>query len=94
MKKFKETKLGKLFETKLGSIVKGLVVEGLQALPVIGTIVTNIKTDTRENPKGKINLGMSEGYRIVLGLVIAALMAKGILSEGQINIVLSIMGMN
>ena len=44
-----------LRKIKLGKIVKGLVREGLQTLPVIGTVITNLKTDTPENPKGKLN---------------------------------------
>ena len=41
---------------KLGSMIKGLFRETLQTIPFVGTIVTNIKTDTKDNPKGKIKL--------------------------------------
>jgi hypothetical protein len=82
-------KLGKTF---VGKLVKGLVREGLQTLPVVGTVVTAFKEDTKESPKGEIKLTKWHWYRIGVGVVAGILMAKGILTEEQIQSVLSIIG--
>lgn len=83
-KKFKNTKVGKL--------INGLVREGLQTLPVVGTVVTAFKEDTPENPKGTIKLTSWHYYRIALGAVVGYLLYKGILSSEEIDLVLEIIG--
>ena len=79
-------------DTKVGKLLKGLVRESLQTLPVVGTIVTVFKKDTPESPKGKINLEGWEWYRLVLGIGIGYVLAKGILTEDQITFILSLIG--
>ena len=41
-------------KTKVGKLLKGLLAEGLQTLPVVGTVVTAFKENTIENPEGAI----------------------------------------
>ena len=77
---------------KIGGILKGLVREGLQAVPVVGTIVTNLKTDTKENPAGKIKLSKWDIYRLVIGAAIAFALHKGVSVE-QIKFVLEAIGL-
>ncbi len=72
-KKFKDTKFGKM--------IMGLVSDGLQSLPVVGTIVTAFKSETIDSPKGKINLGKSEYIRLAIGLIIAILLYYGTINE-------------
>jgi len=79
-------------KTKVGKLLKGLVREGLQTVPVIGTVVTAFKEDTPESPKGTIKLTSWHYYRIALGLVAGYLMYKGILNSDQIEFILSIIG--
>ena len=78
---------------KLGSMIKGLFRETLQTIPFIGTIVTNIKTDTKDNPKGQIKLSKWDVYRLVLGLVIGYVLYKGLLTMEQVEGIMSIIGM-
>lgn len=80
------------FKTKVGGFLKGLVREGLQTVPVIGTFITNFKEDSEENPKGKVNLTKWDIYRLVLGIGAAYLIAKGILTEDQISFIFSMIG--
>lgn len=77
---------------KLGSMIKGLFRETLQTIPFIGTIVTNIKTDTKDNPKGQIKLSKWDVYRLVLGLVIGYVLYKGLLTMEQVEGIMSIIG--
>ena len=84
-KKFKDTMIGK--------IVNPILRETLQSLPVVGTIVTNFKTNTAENPTGKIKLTKWDGYRILLGCLIALALAKGFLTPEQITFILSFLGL-
>ena len=79
-------------KTKVGKLVKGLVREALQTVPVIGTVVTAFKEDTPENPKGEIKLTSWHYYRIALGLVAGYLMYKGILSGDEIGFITSLIG--
>ena len=81
-----------LRKIKLGKIVKGLVREGLQTLPVIGTVITNLKTDTPENPKGKLNLEAWDIYRLVIGLAVGFVLYKGLLNMEQIDFILAFIG--
>ena len=78
---------------KLGSMIKGLFRETLQTIPFIGTIVTNIKTDTKDNPKGQIKLSKWDIYRLVLGLVIGYVLYKGLLTMDQVEGIMNIIGM-
>ena len=78
---------------KLGSMIKGLFRETLQTIPFIGTIVTNIKTDTKDNPKGQIKLSKWDIYRLVLGLVIGYVLYKGLLTMDQVEGIMKIIGM-
>ena len=71
---------------KLGNIIKGLVRETLQTLPIVGTIVTNIKTNTTDNPKGQLNLKNWDIYRLIFGSIIAYLVVKGVDPEKVIFI--------
>lgn len=77
---------------KLGSMLKGLFRETLQTIPFVGTIITNIKTDTKDNPKGQIKLSKWDIYRLVLGLVIGYVLYKGILTMEQVEGVMSVIG--
>jgi len=87
---FKDSKLNKFFkETTVGKGIAGLA----QSAPIVGTLVTNFKEDTKENPAGSLKLGKPELWRIVLGLVIAGLIAKGVLTQEQIDFVMGIMGL-
>lgn len=84
----------KIFKNiNVGGILKGLARETLQTLPVVGTIVTNIKTDTKENPKGKVNLDKWDIYRIILGVGAAYLLYKGALDTKQIKFLIEIIGL-
>lgn len=60
----------KINKGAVGNFFKGLVREGLQTLPIIGTLVTSFKSETEDSPKGQISLGKWEKYRILIGLVI------------------------
>ena len=84
----------KFKDTKIGGLLRGLVREGLQSVPFVGTLVTNFKEDTTENPKGKIKLTKWDGYRLVIGLVIGVALAKGLMTEDQITFVMSFIGWN
>ena len=59
----------KLPKIDIGGLIKGLVREGLQTLPVIGTLVTNFKS--KDTPKGQIVLSKWDKYRMLIGLVIS-----------------------
>ena len=78
---------------KLRSMIKWLFRETLQTIPFIGTIVTNIKTDTKDNPKGQIKLSKWDIYRLVLGLVIGYVLYKGLLTMDQVEGIMNIIGM-
>ena len=83
-------------ETTVGKLLSGLVREGLQTLPIVGTIVTVLKKDTPESPKGKISLKGIEGwewYRLVLGIGIGYVLAKNILTEEQVTFILGLIGL-
>lgn len=80
----------KLKDTTFGKIVFPIVRETLQSLPVVGTIITNFKTDTPDNPAGKIKLGKWDVYRIILGVGIAYLVMRGVEIEAIKEIVLLI----
>lgn len=73
-------------------MLKGLFRETLQTIPFVGTIITNIKTDTKDNPKGQIKLSKWDIYRLVLGLVIGYVLYKGILTMEQVEGVMSVIG--
>ena len=90
-KKFKDTFVGKLVK---GLVKDGsqLVIQGLQSLPVVGTIITAFKEDTPENPKGGIVLSKWHIYRLVIDLGAGFFLAKGILTPEQIDFILSIIG--
>jgi len=79
-------------ETKAFGIIKGLVQDGLQATPVIGTLLTNLKTDTKENPEGKLKLTAWDGYRLLIGAAIVYALHKGV-SKEIIAFVLEAIGM-
>jgi hypothetical protein len=92
-KPFSDTKFGKLLNSKGGKIVKGLVIDGLQAVPVVGTIVTNLKTDTEANPAGKLKLSKWDIYRILVGIGAAYALHKGILTQDHISFLMNMIGM-
>lgn len=79
---------------QLGKMLKGLVRETLQTLPFVGTIITNVKTDTKENPKGKLKLESWDWYRLAIGLIVGFVLFKGILTADQIDFILSLIGFN
>lgn len=81
------------FKTKIGGLLSGLVREGLQIVPGVGTLITVFKEDTPENPKGKMNLAKWDIYRLVLGLVLIFTLAKGILTSEQIEFIMSLVGL-
>lgn len=83
-KKFKDTVVGKLATTLIGS--------ALQSIPVVGTIVTNFKENTPQNPKGQLLIGWSELIRIVIGCGLAYLMFKGIISETEAEVAKTVIG--
>tara|TARA_R110002051_G_scaffold305684_1_gene375816 strand:+ start:509 stop:775 length:267 start_codon:yes stop_codon:yes gene_type:complete len=85
-KKFKNTFVGKL--------VKGLVREGLQTIPVVGTFVTAFKEDTPENPQGTIKLSKWHIYRLVIGVGVGIFLAKGILTPEQVEMILEVIGIS
>ena len=76
----------------IGKLLKGLVREGLQTLPIVGPIVTSFKTEAKDSPKGEVKLSKWDIYRLVLGFGIAYLITKGILTEEQIAFVWSLIG--
>jgi len=82
------------FKGFVKGLVKGLVREGLQSVPIIGTFVTNWKTNTPQNPQGKIKLGGWDFYRLIIGIGAAFLMAKNILTQEQIHFIWSLIGIN
>lgn len=82
----------KLLKTKVGKLISGLVREGLQTLPVVGTVVTAFKEDTKENPQGEIKLSKWHLYRLAIGLIIAFFLSKGILNEDQIELIVGVIG--
>ena len=87
---FNASKLNKFFkETTVGKGIAGLA----QSAPVVGPIITNFKEDTASNPAGKLNLGGVEWWRIALGVGIAVLIAKGILTQEQTDLILRAMGL-
>lgn len=90
----KDSKIGKLLNSKIGKIASGLVREGLQTVPVVGTIITNLKTDTPDNPAGKIKLSKWDIYRLVIGLVVGYVLYKGILTIEQVQSILSMIGLS
>lgn len=79
-------------DTRFAKIIGGLVRESLQTLPIVGTIVTNLKSDSTDNPKGKIKLDKWDWYRIILGVGIAYALAKGILTTQQIQFIMGLIG--
>ncbi len=79
-------------ETKAFGLIKGLLQDGLQSVPVVGTIVTNLKTDTKENPAGKLKLTAWDGYRLVIGAAIVYALHKGV-SKEIITFVLEAIGL-
>lgn len=90
-----KTKMGKLFQSigkGLKGVSKGFVRETLQSLPFVGTFITSAKIDTKENPKGKINLEGWDYYRLAIGLAVGYVLYKGLLSMEQIDFVLSLIG--
>jgi len=79
-------------KTKVGKLLKGLLAEGLQTLPVVGTVVTAFKENTIENPEGAIKLNSWHYYRIAIGLVGGYLMYKGILTTKEIYSIMELIG--
>lgn len=73
---------------KIGNFFKGLIREGLQTLPIVGTLVTSFKTETKDSPKGQIKLSKWDIYRLVLGFGLAYVLAKGILTQDQIAFIM------
>lgn len=73
--------------------LKGLVREGLQAVPVVGTLVTNWKSNTTENPQGKIKMGRWDIYRIIIGIGITYILSAQLLNMRQVRFLLEFMGM-
>ena len=78
-------------KTLVGGLLKGLVREGLQSIPVVGTFVTAFKEDTKENPKGAVKLSKWHLYRLAIGLLTVYLMYKGVNQE-ILDFVLPILG--
>ena len=60
----------------------------------MGTIITNLKTDTKANPEGKLNLTKWDIYRLVIGLGVGYVLIKGIATIEQIEWILEIVGIN
>ena len=56
---------------KIGNFLKGLIREGLQTLPIVGTLVTNFKSETKDSIKGQIKLSKWDIYRLLLGVGLA-----------------------
>ena len=73
---------------KIGNFLKGLIREGLQTLPIVGTLVTNFKSETKDSIKGQIKLSKWDIYRLVLGFGLAYVLAKGILTQDQIAFIM------
>lgn len=73
-------------------LFKGLLREGLQAIPVVGTFVTNFKSDTIENPKGKIKLDKWDIYRIIVGILIVIALNKEYVTMKQLSSILEYIG--
>jgi len=92
-----EKKKGKfkafLKKINIKGLVKGLLGDVLQSVPVLGTIVTNFKTDSIDNPKGKIKIGRSEVVRLIIGVGVAYVLYKGMLTIGQLREILSMIGL-
>ena len=79
-------------ETVVGKLATGLFRETLQTLPIIGSVVTAFKTDSIENPKGQIKLQAWDFYRMALGVGIAFVLYKGILTIDQIKEIVKLIG--
>ena len=79
-------------KTLVGGLLKGLVREGLQTVPVLGTFVTAFKENTKESPQGTIKLTPWHYYRIALGIISAVLIAKGILTKEEVEVASMVIG--
>ena len=73
-------------------LIKGLVREGLQAIPVVGTFVTNWKTNSPDSPEGKLKLGKWDFYRIIIGAGAAYALTQGVLTIKELRFVMDFMG--
>jgi len=83
-KKFKDTKLGK--------VLLPVLRETIQTLPIVGTIVTNFKSNTPTKPSGKVELSKWDVYRLVVGVGIAYVLIKGLLTQEQVAFILELIG--
>lgn len=63
---------------KIWTKIKGFGSDVLQGLPVIGTLVTAHKEDTKESPKGKIKITRSAVIRLSIGVGVSVLMFFGV----------------
>ena len=77
---------------KIGNFLKPLIRETLQTLPIVGTLVTNFKSNSVESPTGQIKLTKWDGYRLILGLGIGYVLVKGIATIEQIEFIWSLIG--
>ena len=81
-------------ETKIGKLVNGLFREGLQTLPVVGTVVSVFKKDTNTSPKGKITgFELPEIYRILIGIGVGYVLVKGLLTINEIQFILELINL-
>jgi len=80
----------KIKASKLGKLIGNT----LQTLPIVGTVVTNNKEDTPENPKGQLNLRGWDWYRIILGLGVGYVLYKGLLNMDELKGILELVGLD
>ena len=75
----------KIKASKVGKFAISVAGNALQTVPVVGTLVTNFKENTKESPTGTLKLKGWEYFRIALGLVIGYVIYKGILTLDQVE---------
>ena len=73
-------------------MINGLIREGLQTLPIVGTIITNMKTVTKESPDCKIKLQGWDFYRLIIGVGVGYVLMKGLLTVKELGFVLDAIG--
>jgi hypothetical protein len=76
---------------RLKRVLGGLIRETAQSLPIVGTVITNWKENEVDNPKGQVNLRSNDWYRILIGIGVAYLVYKGVVSLEFVEVVSDVM---
>lgn len=85
---FQRIKDGKFIKKFVGPLIR----ESLQTLPIVGTLVTNFKQNEVEAPTGTIKMTRWDWYRLLIGVGIAILITKGIMTQEQVAFVMQVIG--